>query len=135
MQDVHAMTDVTGFGLAGHALELARGSGLDVHIAWSQVPLLNGVRALAEAGYITGASARNWIGYSADVQLPAAGFDATDQALLSDPQASGGLLVSCAPDVLADVMAVFAKHGFAQAAVVGEVRVKAGDRAGLSVSK
>ncbi len=133
MQDVHAMTDVTGFGLAGHALELARGSGLDVHIAWPQVPLLNGVRALAEAGHITGASARNWSGYGADVQLPAAGFDAIDQALLSDPQTSGGLLVSCAPGAVQAVMDVFAKHGFAQAAVVGEVAAKAGDRARLIV--
>jgi len=131
---VHALTDVTGFGLAGHALELARGSGLDVHIAWSTVPLLEGVRELAQQGHITGASARNWIGYSADVQLPVAGFDAIDQALLSDPQTSGGLLVSCAPGAVQAVMDVFAKHGFAQAAVVGEVTVKAGDRAGLIVS-
>jgi selenide,water dikinase len=134
MQDVHAMTDVTGFGLAGHALELARGSGLDVHIAWPQVPLLDGVRALAEAGHITGASARNWSGYGSDVQLPSTGFDAIDQALLSDPQTSGGLLVSCAPGAVQAVMDVFAKHGFAQVAVVGEVAVKAGDRAGLIVS-
>jgi selenide,water dikinase len=98
------------------------------------VPLLDGVRALAEAGHITGASARNWSGYSADVQLPVAGFDAIDQALLSDPQTSGGLLVSCAPGAVQAVMDVFAKHGFAQAAVVGEVTVKAGDRAGLIVS-
>jgi len=131
---VHALTDVTGFGLAGHALELARGSGLDVLIAWSQVPLLEGVRALAEAGHITGASARNWSGYCADVKLPASGFDAIDQALLSDPQTSGGLLVSCAAASLDAVMDVFAKHGFAQAAVVGEVVAKAGDRAGLIVS-
>ena len=131
---VHALTDVTGFGLAGHALELARGSGLDVHIDWFQVPLLDGVRALAEAGHITGASARNWSGYGADVQLPSTGFDAIDQALLSDPQTSGGLLVSCAPGAVQAVMDVFDKHGFAQAAVVGEVAVKAGDRAGLIVS-
>ena len=135
MQDVHAMTDVTGFGLAGHALELARGAGLDVHIDWSQVPLLDGVRALAEAGHITGASARNWSGYGADVQLPAAGFDAIDQALLSDPQTSGGLLVSCAPESVDAVMAVFERHGFAQAAVVGEVAAKEGQRPGLIVSK
>ena len=132
---VHAMTDVTGFGLAGHALELARGAGVDVHIDWSQVPLLEGVRELAELGHITGASARNWSGYGADVQLPASGFDAIDQALLSDPQTSGGLLVSCAPESLDAVMAVFGRHGFAQAAVVGEVAAKAGDRAGLIVFK
>jgi selenide,water dikinase len=132
---VHAMTDVTGFGLAGHALEMARGAGVDVHIAWPQVPLLNGVRALAEAGHITGASTRNWSGYGADVKLPASGFDAIDQALLSDPQTSGGLLVSCAAESLDAVMAVFVRHGFAQAAVVGEVAAKAGDRAGLIVFK
>jgi selenide,water dikinase len=116
-------------------LELARGAGVDVHIDWATVPLLDGVRELAELGHITGASARNWSGYGADVKLPASGFDAIDQALLSDPQTSGGLLVSCAPGAVQAVMDVFAKHGFAQVAVVGEVTVKAGDRAGLSVSK
>ena len=131
---VHAMTDVTGFGLAGHALELARGAGVDVHIAWSQVPLLDGVRELAQQGHITGASARNWSGYGADVQLPASGFDAIDQALLSDPQTSGGLLVSCAPESLDAVMAVFERHGFAQAAVVGQVTPQTGERPGLKVS-
>ena len=131
---VHAMTDVTGFGLAGHAIELARGSGMDVHIDWTKVPLLDGVRALAEAGHITGASARNWSGYGADVQLPASGFDVIDQALLSDPQTSGGLLVSCAPESLDAVMAVFERHGFAQAEEVGKVAPKAGQRPGLKVS-
>jgi selenide,water dikinase len=131
---VHAMTDVTGFGLAGHALELARGAGVDVHIDWSQVPLLEGVRELAQQGHITGASARNWSGYGADVQLPASGFDAIDQALLSDPQTSGGLLVSCAPESLDAVMAVFERHGFAQAAVVGQVTPQTGERPGLKVS-
>ena len=133
IEGVHALTDVTGFGLAGHALELARGSGLDVHIDWATVPLLDGVRELAQQGHITGASARNWSGYGADVQLPASGFDAIDQALLSDPQTSGGLLVSCAPESLDTVMAVFERHGFAQAAVVGEVVEKTGERAGLKV--
>ena len=131
---VHAMTDVTGFGLAGHALELARGAGFDVHIDWSTVPLLDGVRELAQQGHITGASTRNWSGYGADVQLPASGFDAIDQALLSDPQTSGGLLVSCAPESLDAVMAVFERHGFAQAAVVGQVTPQTGERPGLKVS-
>ena len=134
IEGVHALTDVTGFGLAGHALELARGSGLDVHIDWATVPLLDGVRELAQQGHITGASARNWSGYGADVQLPASGFDAIDQALLSDPQTSGGLLVSCAPESLDAVMAVFERHGFAQAAVVGRVAPQTGERPGLKVS-
>ena len=133
IEGVHALTDVTGFGLAGHALELARGSGLDVHIDWATVPLLDGVRELAQQGHITGASARNWSGYGADVQLPSTGFDAIDQALLSDPQTSGGLLVSCAPESLDAVMAVFERHGFAQAAVVGQVAPQTGERPGLKV--
>ena len=117
---VHALTDVTGFGLAGHALELARGAGCQVRIDWAAVPLLAGVRKLAEAGFTTGASGRNWAGYGADVVL-ADGFAAVDQALLTDPQTSGGLLVSCEPAALDEVLAVFRRHGFDAAARVGEI--------------
>jgi selenide,water dikinase len=117
---VHALTDVTGFGLAGHALEMARGARCELQLDWSAVPLLDGVRTLADQGFITGASGRNWAGYGADVVLPA-GFADVDQALLSDPQTSGGLLVSCAPAALDAVLAVFARHGFEQAAVVGRM--------------
>ena len=129
---VHALTDVTGFGLAGHALEMARGAGLDVHLNWSAVPLLEGVQALAQQGFITGASGRNWAGYGAEVALPE-GFSAVDQAMLSDPQTSGGLLVSCAPASLDHVMAVFAQHGFEQATVVGKVAALKGDKPMLRV--
>ncbi|MFZ9252633.1 MAG: selenide, water dikinase SelD, partial [Hylemonella sp.] len=97
LEGVHALTDVTGFGLAGHALELARGAGCTVHIDWARVPLLDGVRQFAAQGLITGASGRNWAAYGQEVTLPP-GFAAHDQALLSDPQTSGGLLVSCAPE-------------------------------------
>jgi len=121
IEGVHALTDITGFGLAGHALELARGSRTQVCIDWASVPLLNRVRELAERGFVTGASGRNWDGYGHDVKLPA-GFAAVDQALLTDPQTSGGLLVSCDPAALGAVMAVFARHGFAAAACVGEVQ-------------
>ncbi|HSB99413.1 MAG TPA: selenide, water dikinase SelD [Burkholderiaceae bacterium] len=117
---VHALTDVTGFGLAGHALEIARGARCTVQLDWAAVPLLGGVRELAAQGFVTGASGRNWAGYGADVDLPAA-FAAEDKALLTDPQTSGGLLVSCAPTALNDVLAIFRRHGFAQAAVVGNV--------------
>ncbi|WP_439536417.1 selenide, water dikinase SelD [Methyloversatilis sp.] len=120
---VHAMTDVTGFGLAGHALELARGAGCDLHIDWAQVPLLDGVRALAVAGCVTGASGRNWGGYGSEVLLPD-GFAAEDRALLTDPQTSGGLLVTCEPSSLEAVCAVFDRHGFAAPAVIGEVGSK-----------
>ena len=117
---VHALTDVTGFGLAGHVLELARGAGCRVRIDWAAVPLLDGVRALAGQGFVTGASGRNWGGYGAEITVPA-NFAAEDQALLTDPQTSGGLLVSCAPAALDEVLAVFRRHGFEHAAVVGEV--------------
>jgi selenide, water dikinase len=117
---VHALTDVTGFGLAGHALELARGAGCQVRIDWAAVPLLAGVRELAESGFVTGASGRNWAGYGADVVL-ADGFAAVDQALLTDPQTSGGLLVSCDPAALGEVLALFRRHGFDAAARIGEI--------------
>jgi selenide,water dikinase len=120
MDGVHALTDVTGFGLAGHALELARGARAQVLIDWASVPLLPGVRELAAQGLVTGASGRNWAAYGSDVQLPA-GFSEVDQALLTDPQTSGGLLVTCDPAAVADVMAVFRRHGFEAAAPIGEV--------------
>ena len=122
---VHALTDVTGFGLAGHALEMARGARCEVQLDWSAVPLLPGVRALAAQGFVTGASGRNWAGYGTDVVLPAV-FAAEDQALLSDPQTSGGLLVSCAPAELDAVLAVFGRHGFGEAVVVGRIAATSG---------
>jgi selenide,water dikinase len=123
---VHAMTDVTGFALAGHALEMARGAGLTATINWQRVPLLPGARALALAGNITGASGRNWAAYGAEVLLPT-DFAAVDQALLSDPQTSGGLLVSCAPDAVDAVLAVFRQLGFDDACEVGEITAATGD--------
>ena len=117
---VHALTDVTGFGLAGHALELARGANVGITLDWAAVPLLDGVEALARDGFVTGASGRNWAGYGAEIALPA-GFDPARQALLTDPQTSGGLMVSCTPDAVEEVLATFARHGFGQAAVIGEV--------------
>ncbi len=118
---VHAITDVTGFGLAGHGLEMARGAGVTVHIDWARVPLLPGVAELAAAGFVTGASGRNWVGYGAGVVL-APGLPATAQSLVTDPQTSGGLLVACAPDSVEEVLAVFQREGFVQAAVVGHVQ-------------
>ncbi len=120
LDGVHALTDVTGFGLAGHALEVARGAGCQVRLDWAQVPLLAGVRDLALQGSVTGASGRNWSAYGAEVALPD-GFAAADQALLTDPQTSGGLLLSCDPAAVADVLAVFRRHGFAAAACIGSV--------------
>ena len=122
---VHALTDVTGFGLAGHALELARGAKCTVQIDWARVPLLDGVRALAAQGMITGASGRNWAAYGVEIKLPA-DFAAVDQALLSDPQTSGGLLVTCAPQAVESVLAIFRRHGFAAATEIGEITAGSG---------
>jgi selenide, water dikinase len=122
---VHALTDVTGFGLAGHALELARGANCTALLDWSQVPQLSGVRALAAQGFVTGASGRNWAGYGKEVELPA-GFAAEDKALLTDPQTSGGLLVSCDAAAVGAVLDVFRRHGFAAAAEIGSVQAHSG---------
>jgi selenide,water dikinase len=120
LKGVHALTDVTGFGLAGHGLELARGAKCSVQIDWAKVPLLPGVRELAAMGLVTGASGRNWASYGGDVTLPAGFLDA-DRALLTDPQTSGGLLVSCAPAQTDEVLAIFRRGGFEHAAVVGRI--------------
>lgn len=131
LEGVHALTDVTGFGLAGHALELAKGSGLGVEIDWDQVPLLEGVRELAAQGLVTGASGRNWAGYGEQVDLPA-DFAPADRALLTDPQTSGGLLVSCTPQALPQVQEVFARHGFGAARAIGRVSAAAPGRLRLA---
>jgi selenide,water dikinase len=121
MPDVHAMTDVTGFGLLGHVMEVCRGSRLQAHIRFADVPVLSAALHLAQAGYATGASDRNWASCEAGVKLPdnAAPWH---RKLLTDPQTSGGLLVACSPDAAGAVLSVFAQHGFRHAAVIGELR-------------
>ena len=118
--DVHALTDVTGFGLLGHLLEICRGADLVASLDLAAVPLLAGARALADAGFITGASARNWAAYGTDVLL-GEHLTPVDRALLTDPQTSGGLLVACAPERVPAVLALFAREGFVDAAVVGRL--------------
>jgi selenide,water dikinase len=115
---VHAMTDVTGFGLLGHLLEMCRGAGLGARVKMAAIPLLDNVRSLADAGLVNGASARNWASYGDDVRL-APHLEGVSKALLSDPQTSGGLLVACARDVLNAVLEALARHGCAQAALIG----------------
>jgi selenide,water dikinase len=119
MPGVHALTDVTGFGLLGHLVEVCRGSGVRARIHWSSVPLLTDARTLASSGFVTGGSARNWKGYGSLVDLTTHG--AVEQAILTDPQTSGGLLVACAPEVVEDVLGCFRREGFQRAAVIGEI--------------
>jgi selenide,water dikinase len=120
LESVHALTDVTGFGLLGHLLEICRGSKLSAHLEMAQIPLLADVARLAGAGYITGASARNWMGYGEEVDL-APGVGEMQRALLTDPQTSGGLLVACAESAVDEVLAIFRGEGFADAAVIGRL--------------
>ncbi|MGH6622382.1 MAG: selenide, water dikinase SelD [Burkholderiaceae bacterium] len=115
---VHALTDVTGFGFLGHLNEIARASGVAARVEWSALPLLPMVRELADAGFVTGASGRNWAGYGADIRLE--NIDATQQALLTDPQTSGGLLVACDPGSVDAVLNIFHVDGFEHARVIGE---------------
>lgn len=120
LESVHALTDVTGFGLLGHLLELSRGAGLGAKLNMSRIPLLPGVRKLAEDGFVTGASGRNWAGYGHEVTLAAA-ISPAEQMLLTDPQTSGGLLVSCAADAVEEILDLFRREGFEHAAVIGEM--------------
>ncbi len=120
MAGVHALTDVTGFGLLGHLLELARGAQLSARLSMAQIPLLPEVAVLAEQGCITGASKRNWAAYGDDVDL-AATVTEVERALLTDPQTAGGLLVSCSADAADGVLELFRNSGFLDAAVIGEM--------------
>jgi len=119
MDDVHALTDVTGFGLAGHLLEICRASGAGAVVDYARIPLLPGLADLVRGGFVTGASGRNWAGYGAEVDLGP--DEAVGRAVLTDPQTSGGLLVACAPAAADAVLATFRREGFADAAVVGQV--------------
>jgi selenide, water dikinase len=115
---VHALTDVTGFGLAGHLLEICRGSKLAAQIEFARLPLIEQAVSFAKEGTATGASGRNWNGYGGEVISPAE-LQPWQRSLLTDPQTSGGLLVSCAPDAADKVLAAFAADGFDAATVIG----------------
>jgi selenide,water dikinase len=120
MPEVHAMTDVTGFGLAGHLLEICRGSALSAQVNFDAVPVIPLAADIAQSGTATGASGRNWDGYGSSMVLPA-GFAKWQQNLLSDPQTSGGLLIACAPEAAAQVLDLLRAQDFAAAAVIGSL--------------
>jgi selenide,water dikinase len=120
MDSVHALTDVTGFGLAGHLLEVCRGSKLGAEIRFDALPIVPEALDWLKQGVATGASDRNWQGYGHEVDLEK-DFPDWKKKLLSDPQTSGGLLVACAPDAVKDVLKEFSSKGFASAAVIGKL--------------
>jgi selenide,water dikinase len=118
MEGVHALTDVTGFGLAGHLLEMCRGAKLSAEVSFKDLPIIADALDWAKQGVATGASDRNWKGYGAEVSLPK---DAPEwqRKLLSDPQTSGGLLVACSQDSVSQVLKIFSAKGFTEAKVIG----------------
>ena len=120
LDGVHAITDVTGFGLLGHLMEVCKGSAVRAKLDYSALPLLSRATEFADTGYVTGASARNWASYGEAVQL-AAGLGDSAKALLADPQTSGGLLVSCTPETVTEVLSIFLQQGFSHVSVIGEV--------------
>lgn len=117
---VHAMTDVTGFGLLGHLHEVCRGSGLGATISFKQLPILPAALILAQEGYNTGAAARNWASYGESVVLPSE-FRIWQKAILCDPQTSGGLLVTVAMDQVEEAIRIFKEEGFGYARMIGHM--------------
>lgn len=119
LDGVHALTDVTGFGLAGHLLEMARGSNLMAQIQWDAIPVVQEAIEHVKADIFTGASTRNWAGYGKEIQL-ASNLGLWQQNVLTDPQTSGGLLISCAPEQEAEVLSILNLGGFASAQKIGQ---------------
>jgi selenide,water dikinase len=117
---VHAMTDVTGFGLLGHGLEMARGSNLRLVIALAEVPMLSQAPALARDRLVTGASHRNWASYGTEVELHD-GIEEWQRHILTDPQTSGGLLISCASPEAPGLLRRIIAAGYAKAEIIGKV--------------
>jgi selenide,water dikinase len=122
--DVHAMTDVTGFGLLGHALEMARGSNLSLVVRAADLPLLCEAASLAQQRFVTGASVRNWASYGDSVVLPS---DLAEwrRHLLTDPQTSGGLLIACAPERAGAIVNTIVAAGYPHARIIGHAEAGA----------
>ncbi len=120
MPGVHALTDVTGFGLAGHLLEMCRGAKVQAQLQWKNIPLIPQAIDFARQNVVTGASGRNWTGFGADVHLDT-GIEEWQKNLLTDPQTSGGLLLACSPESEQEVLDLFKKHGFDDARRIGQV--------------
>jgi selenide,water dikinase len=116
--DVHAMTDVTGFGLLGHLSEVCQGSHVMARVELDAVPMLTAGRELAQAGINTGAAGRNRAAFSTGVALPG---DLPDwhNNMLYDPQTAGPLLVTCDPGAADEILALFHARGYAAAAIIG----------------
>ena len=120
-ENVHAVTDVTGFGLLGHGLEMARGSRLQLVVRTGDVPLLAQAAVLAEHGFVTGASHRNWASYGSEVEMPAE-LPEWQRHLLTDPQTSGGLLIAVAPEHGQSILGTIRDAGYPAACMIGRAQ-------------
>ena len=123
-ESVHAITDVTGFGLLGHGLEMARGARLRLVVRADDVPLLSQAADLARQGFVTGASQRNWASYGHEVEMPAAMPD-WRRNILCDPQTSGGLLVAVARERGESILRTIRDSGWPFACIIGHTEVGA----------
>lgn len=113
IEGVHAMTDVTGFGLLGHLIEMAEGSGLGAELYYSKIPILEAVKEYLPQRIVPDATYRNWNGYSSKVGF-APGVNVMEAfTILPDPQTNGGLLIAVSPQSVAEVQALFTKEGLA----------------------
>lgn len=127
----NSMTDVTGFGLLGHALEVCRGSGVSASLNWADIPVMPEALELVQSGISTGASRRNWQSYGEQASVDNA--EQWQRDLLTDPQTSGGLLVSCPPEAADQAMAIFSEAGFGQASVIGKIVANTKNQAKIDV--
>jgi selenide,water dikinase len=124
LKDVHALTDVTGFGLLGHLLEMCRGSGLGAELHFNQIPILSEALPLAQQGYGPGAIDRNLASYGHEVDF-ASRMENWQRRILADAQTSGGLLVAVAPNATGEVLSSFHRAGFSEASVIGTMKAGA----------
>jgi selenide, water dikinase len=111
LNGVNSITDVTGFGLLGHLLEMCEGSNLSAEVNYESIPLIcNGLEDYININSVPGGSLRNWASYGHKVDIFTSKTDVA-KTILSDPQTSGGLLISVDPDTVLDVIEVFKKAG------------------------
>jgi selenide,water dikinase len=114
IEGVHAMTDVTGFGIAGHLLEMAQGSHLQAHLQYSQLPIIAAAKEYAAQRVVPDGTFRNWNGYGKQVKFMPGVNVMEAFNLLPDPQTNGGLLIAVAPEAAEAVKSILQENGYAQ---------------------
>ncbi len=128
IEGVHAMTDVTGFGLLGHLIEMAEGSGLAATLYYSKLPVLDAAKEYLVQRIVPDATYRNWNSYSTKVAF-APGVNVMEAfSILPDPQTNGGLLIAVSQDAVAEVQNIFMDFGLADFTEPIGVITKPGDK-------